>query len=142
MFFYWDTSAIATLINDLQVKLVSYMTNLTLVEGQMQENRIVINPSLVLIIDKACNGLIPYYFFLASIIAFPSTLIHTIKWAVIGYVALFILNIFRIWFITQLVSLEEDYFVFAHDIVGNVLLLLGALGLFIGFIQTQNSTQS
>lgn len=142
MFFYWDTSAIATVINDLQVKLVSYVTNLTLVEGQMQENRIVINPSLVLIIDKACNGLIPYYFFLASIIAFPSTLIHTIKWAVIGYVALFILNIFRIWFITQLVSLEEDYFVFAHDIVGNVLLLLGALGLFIGFIQTQNSTQS
>jgi exosortase/archaeosortase family protein len=137
LFFYWETTFIASLINDFQVKITSCFTQFTLEEGQMTNNRIMISPTLVLVVDKACNGLIPYYFFLASIIAFPSTIIHKLKWAVIGYVALFVLNVFRIWFISQLVMLEEEHFSLAHDLLGNLFLLLGGLGLFIGFIKTR-----
>jgi len=105
----------------------------------IQENKIWINPMLLLIIDKACNGFIPYFFFLASVIAFPTTIIHKFKWAVIGYVVLSLLNVFRIWFISQLVMMKESHFLLAHDILGNLFLLMGGLGLFIGFIKTSQA---
>jgi len=127
---------VALLLNEFQVNMTSYLVHFTLEEGQMKENRILISPTLVLRIDKACNGLLPYYFFLASIIAFPSSLWHTFKWAIIGYVVLLGLNIIRIWFISQLVMLEEEYFYLAHDIVGNLFLLIGGLALFLAFIRT------
>jgi exosortase/archaeosortase family protein len=62
---------------------------------------------------------------------------HKLKWAVMGYVSLFVLNVFRIWFISQLVMLEESYFILAHDVLGNLFLLLGSLGLFVGFIRSK-----
>jgi len=139
LLFYWETTFIASSINEFQVNALSYLTQFTLKEGQMIDNRIFISPTLVLIIDKACNGLIPYYFFLASILAFPSTLIHKLKWAVIGYGVLFFLNIFRIWFISQLVMLEEEHFTLAHDVLGNLFLLIGGLSLFLMFIKTSHA---
>lgn len=135
--FYWETSSLATLINTWQVNLSSELTRLTLAKESMEGNRIFITPTFALIIDKACNGLIPYFFFLASIIAFPSTLAHKIKWAILGYLLLSLLNVFRIWFITQMVMLENSNFSLAHDYMGNMLLVLSALVLFIAFIKTR-----
>ncbi|HHD75753.1 MAG TPA: exosortase/archaeosortase family protein [Campylobacterales bacterium] len=134
--FYWEASPIAYLINNLQIDLTSYLTAFTLSDEMMQENKIWINPMLLLIIDKACNGFIPYFFFLASVIAFPTSIIHKLKWALIGYVVLSLLNVFRIWFISQLVMLEESHFALAHDVFGNLFLLIGGLGLFVGFVKT------
>jgi exosortase/archaeosortase family protein len=90
-----------------------------------------------LVIDKSCNGFIPYFFFLASIIAFPSTLRDKIKWAILGYLILSLLNIFRIWFISQLVMREEENFSLAHDYLGNIFLVFSALMLFIFFIKNR-----
>ena len=134
---YWDISPLANIINQWQVKLSSLLTSLTLDNNAMQNNHIFISSNLTLIIDKSCNGFIPYFFFLASIVAFPSSIKHKIKWAILAYVLLSLLNVFRIWFITQVVMKSENNFSLAHDYLGNIFLVFSALILFIGFIKSK-----
>jgi exosortase/archaeosortase family protein len=81
--------------------------------------------------------MIPYLFFLASILAFPSTLIHKIKWAIMGYLFISAMNVFRIWFVTQFVLQEQKNFSLVHDYLGNGLLILTGLILFTSFIKTR-----
>ena len=136
-FFYWDIFPLANTINLWQINLSSLLTSLTLDENIMKNNHIFINSNLALVINKECNGLIPYFFFLASIIAFPSSIKHKIKWVFLGYFLLSILNVFRIWFITQFVMNSKNNFSLAHDYLGNLFLVLSALTLFITFIKTR-----
>jgi len=135
--FYWNLSPISSLINTLQTNLTAYLTSLTLNHGMMQEHRIFISSHYVLVIEKACNGIIPYLFFLASIIAFPSTLIHKIKWGIMGYLFISSMNIFRIWFVTQFVIQQQSNFSLAHDYLGNGLLIFTGLILFTSFVKTR-----
>lgn len=137
--FYWDLSPISLIINQLQTDLTAYLTSLTLTDGMMKDYHILINPSYALVIEKACNGIIPYLFFLASIIAFPSTLIHKIKWAIMGYGVILIMNVFRIWLVTQFVLDAQHNFSLAHDYIGNALLIFTGLILFIGFVKSRKS---
>ena len=135
--FYWDYSPFSLQINNLQTNITIYLTSLSLTEGMMEAHRIFITEHYALVIEKACNGLIPYLFFLASIIAFPSTLGHKIKWAIMGYLFISAMNVFRIWFVTQLVLQEQNNFSLAHDYLGNGLLILTGLILFTSFIKTR-----
>lgn len=140
--FYWDYSPFSMQINIIQTNLTSYLTSLSLPTGMMEAHKIFITSSYVLVIEKACNGLIPYLFFLASIIAFPSTFMHKIKWAILGYLFISATNIFRIWFVTQFVLHEKENFSLAHDYLGNALLILTGLILFTSFIKTRNNKKS
>jgi len=135
--FYWDLSPLSLSINNQQTNLTSFLTSLSLSEGMMDEHRIIISSHYALIIEKACNGMIPYLFFLASIIAFPSTIIHKVKWAVMGYLFISAMNVFRIWFVTQLVIEERDNFSLAHDYLGNGLLIVTGLLLFTWFVKSR-----
>jgi exosortase/archaeosortase family protein len=137
--FYWDLSPIAVIINELQTNFTAYLTSLTLKEEMMNAHRILINHHYALVIEKACNGMIPYLFFLASIVAFPSTLMHKIFWAVIGYTIISSINVFRIWFVTQLVLQEVGNFSLAHDYIGNMLLVLTGLLLFLAFVKSRHA---
>lgn len=139
--FYSDYSPFSLQINNLQTNLTAYLTSLSLPSEMMTSHKIFISDSYVLIIEKACNGLIPYLFFLASIIAFPSTLKHKIKWAIIGYLFISIINVFRIWFVTQFVLQEQKNFSLAHDYLGNGLLILTGLILFTSFIKTRKKKE-
>jgi len=135
--FYWDLSPISATINNIQTNLTALLTSLSLPSGMMEEHKIFINPHYTLVIEKACNGMIPYLFFLASIIAFPSSLIHKAKWAILGYFFITLINIFRIWFVTQFVLKEKSNFSLAHDYLGNGILILTGLLLFTSFVKTK-----
>ena len=135
--FYWNLSPLSSVINRAQTDLTVYLTSLTLADGMMDSFRILINEQYTLVIEKACNGMIPYLFFLASIIAFPSTLSHKVKWAIMGYLFISLTNIFRIWFVTQLVLQERQNFSLAHDYLGNGLLILTGLLLFTWFVKSR-----
>jgi exosortase/archaeosortase family protein len=135
--FYWNLSPISAFINNIQTNLTAFLTSLALADGMMQEHRIFITQHYALVIEKACNGMIPYLFFLASIIAFPSTLIHKLKWAIMGYLFISTMNIFRIWFVTQFVLQGQNNFSLAHDYLGNGLLILTGLILFTSFVKTR-----
>ncbi len=139
--FYWDISPISTTINNIQTNLTAFLTSLILPLGMLEDYKIFIDPHYALVIEKACNGMIPYLFFLASIIAFPSTLIHKVKWAIMGYFFITTINIFRIWFVTQFVLEEKSNFSLAHDYLGNGLLILTGLILFTSFVKTRTKTK-
>jgi exosortase/archaeosortase family protein len=136
--FYWDLSPFSETINTIQTNITTIMTSLSLPQGMMEAHRIFITEHYALVIEKACNGMIPYLFFLASILAFPSTFIHKVKWALMGYVFITSMNVFRIWFVTQFVLQEEKNFSLAHDYLGNGLLILTGLILFTSFIKTRD----
>jgi len=137
--FYWDLSPFASFINEFQTNVTVFLTSLTLPHDRMQGYHILINNHYSLVIEKACNGMIPYLFFLASIMAFPATWVHKIRWAVGGYITITLVNILRIWIITQMVIKETHDFSLAHDYLGNILLVLTALVLFVLFVKTKNN---
>ncbi|SFV68687.1 hypothetical protein MNB_SV-14-1876 [hydrothermal vent metagenome] len=135
--FYWDASPISLLINQYQTNLTSYLTSLTLPNEMMSNCHIFINDNYSLIIEKACNGMIPYLFFLSSIMAFPSSLVHKAKWALFGYIIISLINTFRIWMVTQFVIQERNNFSLAHDLLGNALLISTGLMLFVLFVKSR-----
>ena len=139
--FYWELSPISTILNNIQTDLTTYLTSLSLPVGMIEEYKIFINPHYALVIEKACNGMIPYLFFLASIMAFPSSLIHKLKWAIMGYFFITAINIFRIWFVTQFVLEEKSNFSLAHDYLGNGILILTGLVLFTSFVTTREKSK-
>lgn len=135
--FYWELSPLSEIINNVQTNFTAHLTSLTLEKGMMHEHKIFITDYYALVIEKACNGMIPYLFFLASIIAFPSTIQHKLQWALMGYLFISAMNIFRIWFVTEMVLDEKRNFSLAHDYLGNAILILTGLVLFTSFVKTR-----
>jgi len=133
--FYWETSPVSLIVNQFQTNLTTYLTSLTLPSEIMNNYHISITQNYSLVIEKACNGITPYLFFLASIVAFPSTILHKIKWAILGYLFIATMNVLRIWMVTQFVLKGQENFSFAHDYLGNALLIITGLLLFIGFVK-------
>ena len=140
--FYAPTSNISTMFNDLQTKLTLFVLNLFLKPQQLQGMDIWINPDYKIIITKACNGIIPILFLWASIFAYPSKISSKILWSIIGYIVFFGVNIVRILWVVYITETGDGQreFYWAHDLVGNTLLLLTGLVFFILFIKTSNNT--
>jgi len=139
-FFYADTSVISTTLNQEQTQLTLFALNLFLRPEQLQGIDIMINPHYKIIINQACNGIIPILFLWASILAYPSTIPHKILWMGIGYVFFTLVNVFRILFVVYFVEQEggRSNFYWTHDLFGNALLMMVGLGLFVAFIKTSN----
>ncbi len=136
--FYANTSIISHTINEEQTKLTLYFLNIFLGPEQLQDIDIWINPHYKIIINQACNGIIPILFLWASILAYPSTIWHKIFWIVIGYLLFSLVNIFRILLVVHFVEQEggRGNFYWSHDLMGNTILMVVGLGLFIAFIRT------
>ncbi len=136
--FYTDISIASTLINEGQTKLTLFFLALFLEPGQLQGIDIWINPHYKIIINQACNGMIPILFFFASVLAYPSNIWHKIIWMSIGYVLVSLVNVFRILLVVYFVEQKEGQsnFYWSHDLVGNALLMGVGLSLFVLFIKT------
>ena len=118
-------------ISSIQTDLTAYLLSLILPDNLMQHHEILIDSGYSLIVNRACNGLIAYFILIASIISSPSTIKRKLIWIVISYIIITMVNIFRIWLITQFVLRDRDYFYLSHDIIGNILLIFTSLLLFI-----------
>lgn len=142
VFFYAPTSAVSILLNDSQTDLTLYFLNQFFEPGQLQGNAIWINPNYKIIITKACNGMIPILFLFASILAYPSTFLPKALWMGTGYIVFVFVNVARILLVVHFTQTGEGHedFYWSHDLVGNVLLMLTGLGLFIIFIKTSSRT--
>ena len=136
-FFYAPINPLAVLINRYQTDLTLYLLGLFLEPGQLHGIDIWINPHYKIIINQACNGLIPVFFLWAAIIAYPSSFAHKLFWMITGYVAFVIVNTFRILTVVHFTQQEggQGNFYWSHDLLGNILLTVTGLLLFIVFIQ-------
>ena len=142
--FYADTSVISNALNQEQTQLTLYFLNIFLEPGQLKGIDIWINPHYRIIINQACNGIIPVLFLWASILAYPSTVWHKILWMGIGYLLFTFVNVLRIVLVVYFVEQEggRGNFYWSHDLLGNSILMAVGLGLFIVFIQTSSRKKS
>jgi len=139
-FFYFSTLQFSVMLNDIQTNFTLHILKLFLSSEQVKDIDIWINPHYKIIITKACNGVIPILFLYASILAYPSKIGHKILWMGVGYILFFVVNIVRIlWvvFVTQSGEGQGDFY-WSHDLVGNILLMITGLGLFVAFIKTSS----
>ena len=143
-FFYADTSVISNALNDGQTKLTLYFLKLFLEPGQLKGIDIWINPHYKIIINQACNGMIPILFLWASILAYPSGIWHKIVWMITGYLLFSLVNVFRILLVVHFTEQEagQANFYWSHDLVGNSILMAVGLGLFIAFIKTATKSRN
>ena len=141
-FFYANTSVVSTFLNDGQTKLTLFFLDIFLEPNQLKGIDIWINPHYKIIINQACNGMIPILFLFASILAYPSGIVHKIVWMVIGYLLFSLLNVIRILLVVYFVEGQggRGNFYWSHDLLGNSLLMMLGLGLFIAFIKTSKRT--
>ncbi len=136
--FYADTSTVSTFLNEGQTKLTLFFLDIFLKPNQLIGTDIMINPHYKIIIDQACNGMIPILFLFAAILAYPSGIAHKILWMFIGYVLFSIVNVLRILLVVYFVEAEggRENFYWSHDLLGNTILMALGLGLFVLFIKT------
>jgi exosortase/archaeosortase family protein len=134
--FYWDLSPLSEWPNEfLRLKLLAIL-NAGLAEGQVRGSDIWINPHYKLMIEKACNGMIPVLMYLASIFAFPSGWGRRLLWGIAGSLILLGLNVARIFMVTYFVMQGgRENFSLSHDIFGNAIFMVAGLALFYFFIR-------
>ena len=140
--FYAPTFSFSSWINEAQTTLTLAGLDLFLKPEQLKGIDIWINPQYKIIITQACNGMIPILFLYASILAYPSTFVQKIIWMILGYILFFVVNIVRILlvvYVTENGKGQGDFY-WSHDLIGNTLLMITGLGLFIAFIKS--STRS
>jgi exosortase/archaeosortase family protein len=136
--FYADTSVLSNALNEGQTKLTLFFLDIFLKPEQLKGIDIWVNPHYKIIITQACNGMIPILFFFASVLAYPSSAMHKVVWMVFGYVLFSFVNVLRILlvvFVTEAGKGQQDFY-WSHDIIGNSLLLMTGLGLFVSFLKT------
>ena len=100
-------------------------------DNQIQNFDIVINPKYHVVITPECNGFVPYYIYLAGVLAYSCTIKRKVIYAVAGYFLFTVVNLIRLYLVTQIVNkYGADYFFWAHDIGGNVLLIITGMSIF------------
>lgn len=141
--FYADTNIFSTTLNKGQSTLTLTLLDLFLDSGQLKGIDIWINPHYKIIINQACNGMIPILILFASILAYPSSLGHKLFWMATGYVLFSLVNVLRILMVVYFVEQKEGQanFYWSHDFFGNALLMGVGLGLFITFIKTSRRSK-
>jgi exosortase/archaeosortase family protein len=142
---YWSPSPISEWPNEfLRLKLLAIL-DAGLPEGQVRGSDIWINPHYKLVIEKACNGMIPVLMYLASIFAFPSGWGRRILWGIAGSLILLALNVARVFMVTYFVMEGgRGNFSLSHDVFGNAIFMVTGLALFYAFIRggKQTNTQT
>lgn len=137
-FFYTDISTVSSILNEIQTNITLVLLDYFLSPGQLQGINIHINPHYKIIINQECNGMLPILFLFASILAYPSSVLYKILWLFIGYCIFLFVNVLRILMVVYFVEQEggRENFYWSHDLLGNSLLMITGLGLFVAFIKT------
>ncbi|ADV45596.1 exosortase/archaeosortase family protein [Nitratifractor salsuginis] len=142
LLFYLDTNSLSHWINETQRQWLLDALRFFLGEDRVRGLDILAHPHFRIIITRACNGLIPYYLYLAAILAYPRSWKARLTWAVLGYGVISAVNLLRLLMVTALVAKNPSNFHWAHDLLGNALLMVTGLGLFYGFLRRSRPTRS
>jgi len=134
--FYWDLSPLAQAPNTFLRDHLLQIMDAGLPPGQVRGSDIWINPHYKLIIEKACNGMIPVLMYLASIFAYPSSWKRRLLWGIAGTVVMLSLNVARIFMVTWFVMQGgRESFSLSHDVFGNAMFMIAGLVMFYLFIR-------
>jgi exosortase/archaeosortase family protein len=142
-FLYLNNTPFSYEINHNQTAITLYFLEYFLNVDQLKGVDIWINPYYKIIINDACNGIVPILFFISGVLAYPLSLKHTMIWIFFGYIIFTSVNIFRIILVTYITQKGEGQkeFFWAHDIVGNILLITVGMVLFLLYIRTAKDSE-
>ncbi len=134
--FYWDVSPFSHGINEfLRLKLINII-EMGVEPGRVHGSDIIINSHYKLIIEKACNGMIPVLMYIASVFAYPASWSRRMYWAVGGAMLMLVLNVIRIFIVIYFVLQGgRENFSLSHDVFGNAIFMVAGLLLFYFFIK-------
>jgi len=134
--FYWNLSPLSHAPNAFLREHLLQIMDAGLSPGQVRGSDIWINPHYKLMIEKACNGMIPVLMYLASIFAYPSSWKRRFIWGIAGTIIMLTLNVARIFMVTWFVMQGgQENFSLSHDVLGNALFMLAGLVMFYLFIR-------
>jgi len=135
--FYFPTSILSEVVNDAQTSLTLTMLEFFLEPGQLQGTEIFIHDDYKIIITRACNGMVPVLYLLASVLAFPSSLKRKVLWVTMGYFLFSFVNLLRLLFVVYITKTGDGHadFYWSHDLVGNIMLMATGLALFVLFVK-------
>jgi len=140
--FYLDTNPLSHWINEAQRQMLLDMLKATLGEDRIRGIDILAHPKFRIFITQACNGLIPYYLYLAAVLAYPVRWSRRLLWALIGYGVITLVNLLRLLFVTAMVERAPSNFPWSHDLVGNLMLMATGLVLFLAFVRSSEERES
>ena len=134
---YFENFSPLIFINTLQTDLSIYLTQLWIdlydIPIRMSGATLIYQHGLQLQIVNECNGLAPFLFFLAAILAYPASLKAKIIWIILSYIILLIANTIRLdWILYHVIEHPED-FDFIHEVVGRYVIAVIPLVLFYFF---------
>lgn len=127
---YWSMSPIGQYLDGVQRDMIMSVLDSTL-NNHVQNFDIIINSKYHVVITPECNGFVPYYIYLAGVLAYSCRLKRKLIYGVVGYFIFSIVNLIRLYTVTQIVNkYGADYFFLAHDIGGNLLLIITGMSIF------------
>ena len=133
---YWSASPIGYYLDSLQREMIMGVLD-SLLDNQIVGYDIVINPQYHVVITPECNGFVPYFIFLAGVLAYPCRLASKLFWLVFGYLIFTVVNLIRLYIVTVVVNnYGADYFFLIHDIGGNVLLIVTGMVSFLIYLKS------
>ncbi len=131
---YWSLSPLGHFLDTFQRNIIMAVLD-SVLNNKIVNYDIVINSRYHVVITPECNGFVPYFIFLAAVLAYPKSLKCKILWAVAGYFIFSIVNLIRLYLVTITVNnYGTDAFFLAHDIGGNLLLIIIGGIMFIGYL--------
>ena len=129
---YWSASKIGFYIDYYQRDFIMQMLD-ALLDNKIVNYDIIINPKYHVVITPECNGLVPYFIFLAGVLAYSCNIFKKLFWLIGGYFIFSLVNLLRLYLVVEIVNkYGSKYFFIAHDIGGNLLLVVtGAISFLI-----------
>ena len=134
---YWSYSPIGEIIDNYQRAWIMEALD-AILPNRIIDYDIVINPKYHIVITPECNGLIPYFIYLAGVLAYPKSWFLKLKWTVLGLIIFNIANLVRLVVVTLVVNkYGSSSFYYIHDIVGNIFLVILGSVLFLGYLNNK-----
>ncbi len=132
---YWSASPIGKLLDFYQREMIMWVLD-SILDNQIVNYDIVVNPHYHVVITPECNGFVPYFIFLAGILAYPCKIASKLFWLVAGYILFSIVNLVRLYIVAIVVNrYGADAFFYIHDIGGNTLLIVTGMVAFLTYLR-------
>jgi len=137
---FWSYSPIGEVIDHYQRAWIMAVLDAVL-NNAIVDYDIIINPRYHIVITPECNGLIPYFIYLAGVLAYPRSWLLKFKWAILGLIVFNIANIVRLIVVVWVVNRYGDgSFYYIHDIGGNIFLVTVGSFMFLRYLNAKKSS--
>jgi len=123
LFVYVDFTGLSEMLNRWQTQITLYGISYFIDASYISADMLIASTQLKLQITQACNGMLPFFFYLAGVAAYRTSLWKKLLWSIVGYGVITIVNVGRIVSVYYLSKINPTWFDRAHYLLGNLLMV-------------------